>query len=189
MGRRPVQSVFHPTEVFFSPYTKAEIREILADRVRQGLYPGAMPAPLLYRIAGIAADERDIRVGLDLIGVAVMQAEADGRRRVDAGDVAAAARAVIAPLLRTRIAGLSPGERTLLCRIAEQSRERADMTSGAVFEATRGYLPIGKSTYHEHLNRLVKTGIVDLVPGQGRGREIRLRYDPDTVAGICRLPD
>ncbi len=78
MGRRPVQSVFHPTEVFFSPYTKAEIREILADRVRQGLYPGMMPAPLLYRIAGIAADERDIRVGLDLIGVAVMQA---GRRR------------------------------------------------------------------------------------------------------------
>jgi len=73
-----VQSVFHPTEVFFSPYTKAEIREILADRVRQGLYPGMMPAPLLDRIAGIAADERDIRVGLDLIGVAVMQA---GRRR------------------------------------------------------------------------------------------------------------
>ena len=63
------------------------------------------------------------------------------------------------------------------------------MTSGAVFEATREYLPIGKSTYHEHLNHLVKIGIVDLVPGQGRGREIRLRYDPDTVAGICRSPD
>ena len=109
MGRRPVQSVFHPTEVFFSPYTKAEIREILADRVRQGLYPGVMPAPLLDRIAGIAADEQDIRVGLDLIGMAVMQAEADGRRRVDAGDVAAAARTVIAPLLQARIAGLSGG--------------------------------------------------------------------------------
>ena len=63
------------------------------------------------------------------------------------------------------------------------------MTSGAVFEATREYLPIGKSTYHEHLDRLVKTGIVDLVPGQGRGREIRLRYDPDTVIRICRSPD
>ena len=186
---RPVQSVFHPTEVFFSPYTKAEIREILADRVRQGLYPGVMPTPLLDRIAGIAADEQDIRVGLDLIGMAVMQAEADGRRRVDAGDVAAAARTVIAPLLRTRIAGLSPGERTFLCRIAEQSLGGADMVSGAVFEAAREYLPIGKSTYHEHLNRLVKIGIVDLVPGQGRGREIRLRYDPDTVIRICRSPD
>jgi len=186
---RPVQSVFHPTEVFFSLHDAPPRPDRRADRVRQGLYPGVMPTPLLDRIAGIAADEQDIRVGLDLIGMAVMQVEADGRRRVDAGDVATAARTAIAPLLRTRIAGLSPGERTFLCRIAEQSLGGADMVSGAVFEAAREYLPIGKSTYHEHLNRLVKIGIVDLVPGQGRGREIQLRYDPDTVVRICRSPD
>ena len=67
------------------------------------------------------------------------------------------------------------------------------MASAAVFEATRDYLPIAKSTYHEHLNRLAKTGIVDLVPGtgrgRGRGRAVCLRYDPEDVAAVCRRPD
>lgn len=186
-----VRSVFHPTEVNFLPYTKAEVREILAERIRQGLYPGVMPPPLLDRIAGIAAEERDIRVGIDLVRIAVLRAEEDGRRRVDPVDVTGAVRAIVAPVLRTRAAGLSEGERALACRIAERSREGADMTSGAVFEAAKGYLPIGKTTYHEHLKRLAEAGIVDLVPGTGRGREreVVLRYDPDEVAAVCAPPD
>lgn len=186
-----VRSVFHPLEVFFPPYDRAEIREILADRVRQGLYPRVMPAPLLDRIANIAAGEQDVRVGIDLVRTAVLRAERDGRRRVGSGDVTTAARTVVAPVLRTRAAELSEGERTLACWIAERSRGGADMTSGAVFEAARGYFPIGKTTYHEHLNRLAKAGIVDLVPGtgRGRGRAVRLRYDPGDVAAVCKPPD
>jgi len=187
----PVRSVFHPLEVNFWPYTKTEIREILTDRVRQGLYPGVMPAPLLDRIARIAAEEQDIRVGIDLIRAAVRRAEADGRRRVTPGDLAAAVRVTTAPVLQARVTDLSAGERALLCRIAEHAREGADMASGAVFEAAREYLAVGKSTYHEHLKALAKIGIVDLVPGPGRGqeREVRLRYDPDEVVSVCTYPD
>jgi cell division control protein 6 len=184
-----VRSVFHPAEVNFPPYTKAEVQGILADRVRQGLYPGVLPKPLLDRIAGIGAGEQDIRVGIDLVRLAVLRAEKDGRRRVTAGDVAAAARSVTAPALQARVAGLSEGERAFACWIAERSGEGADMASGAVFEAAREYLPIGKTTYHEHLKRLAETGIVDLVPGTGRGRAICLRYDAGDVAAACRTPD
>ncbi|MDK2989513.1 MAG: archaeal cell division control protein 6 [Methanoculleus sp.] len=182
-----VRSVFHPVEVNFLPYGKAEVRGILADRIRQGLYPGVMPPPLLDRIMGITAGEQDIRVGIDLVRMAVLRAEEDGRRRVDPDDVAAAARAVIAPVLRTRTAGLSAGERALLLWIAKRSLAGADMTSGAVFEEAREYLPFGKTTYHEHLKQLAEAGIVDLVPGtgRGRGREVRLRYDPGDVAAVC----
>ena len=97
----------------------------------------------------------------------------------------AAARAITRPSLRTRAADLSAGERALLSRIAERSREGRDMASGAVFEAAREYLPVGKTTYHEHLNVLATAGIVDLVPGVGRGRAIRLRYDPEDVFAVC----
>ena len=163
-----VRSVFHPTEVNFTPYTKVEVRDILADRVRQGLYPRVVSKVLLDRIATIAAGEQDVRIGIDLVRLAVL-------------------RAVAAPVLATRAAGLSDDERILLRRIAERSREGADMTAGAVFEAARNYLPVGKTTYHEHLNGLAKAGIVDLVPGAGRGREreVRLRYDPGDVAAAC----
>jgi len=184
-----VRSVFHPTEVNFLPYRMVEIRGILADRVRQGLYPGVVSKSLLDRIAGIAADEQDIRVGIDLVRLAVLRAEGDGRRRVAPADVTAAAQAVRSPALRARVAGLSAGERALLYRIAELSVAGGDMIGGAVFEEVQDYLPVGKTTYHEHLNGLARAGIVDLVPGAGRGREVRLRYDPGEVLAVCKPPD
>ena len=182
-----VRSVFHPLEISFPPYTIGEIRDILTDRVRQGLYPGVMPAALLDRIAEIAAGEQDVRVGIDLVRLACLRAETDGRRRVTAGDVTEAARAVGSPVLAVQAAGLSVGERALLRRIAERSQEGADMASGAVFEEVQDYLPVGRTTYHERLKRLAEAGFVDLVPGVGRGRErkVRLRYDPAEVAAVC----
>ena len=182
-----VRSVFHPTEVTFWPYTKTEIREILTDRVRQGLYPRVISKVLIDRIATIAASEQDIRVGIDLLRGAVQRTEEDGRRRVTPGDLAAAARAVTAPALQAKTARLSDDERVLLLRIAETSVEGAGMAVGAVFEAAQDYPAIGRTACHEHLNALAKAGIIDLVPGTGRGREraIRLRYDPDDVAATC----
>jgi len=182
-----VRSVFHPTEVNFLPYMKAEIHGILTDRVRQGLYPGVVPKAVLDQIAGIAAAEQDIRVGIDLLRGAVRRAEKDGRRRVGPEDVTAASRAIIAPSLLNRAAELSAGERAFACWIAERSRDGADMASGAVFEAVQEYLPVGKTTYHERLNALAKTGIIDLVPGSGRGRDVRLRFDAADVFAACNV--
>ncbi|NLB00892.1 MAG: AAA family ATPase [Methanomicrobiales archaeon] len=178
-----VRSVFHPAEVTFWPYTKTEVREILADRVRQGLYPRVISKVLLDRIATIAAAEQDIRVGIDLLRGAVIRAEKDGRRRVGPEDVTAAARAITTPSLLNRAAELSAGERELACWIAERSRDGGDMASGAVFEAAQDYQ--GRTASHEHLNALAKAGIVDLAPGIGRGRAIRLRYDPEDIFAVC----
>ncbi|QYZ78226.1 AAA family ATPase [Methanofollis formosanus] len=41
------RSVLQASEVFFPPYTADEVRGILADRVRAGLYPGVMPPAVL----------------------------------------------------------------------------------------------------------------------------------------------
>ena len=178
-----VRSVFHPAEVTFWPYTKTEVREILADRVRQGLYPRVISKVLLDRIATIAAAEQDIRVGIDLLRGAVIRAEKDGRRRGGPEDVTAAARAITTPSLLNRAAELSAGERALACWSAERSRDGGDMASGAVFEAAQDYQ--GRTASHEHLNALAKAGIVDLAPGIGRGRAIRLRYDPEDIFAVC----
>ncbi len=184
-----VWSVFHPTEITFLPYSRAEIREILTNRIRQGLYPRVLPAPLIDRIATITAGEQDVRVGIDLIRQATLRAEKDGRRRVTHADVTIAARAATAPALHARATGLSDAERALACWIAERSHGGGDMTSGAVFEAAQEYLPVGKTAYHKYLNTLTKAGLVDLVPGTGRGREVRLRYDAGDVAAACKTPD
>ncbi len=66
----PVRSVFHPTEVTFRSYAASEIRDILGDRIRQGLYPGVVPAAVLDLVARLTADAGDARVGLDLVRAA-----------------------------------------------------------------------------------------------------------------------
>jgi cell division control protein 6 len=184
----PVRSVFHPTEVNFWPYTKTEIRGILSDRVRQGLYPGVVPATVLDLVVEMTAGEQDVRVGIALLRQACLQAEEDGRRRVTRKDVMGVVAEVRSPALAARTAALSSGERALLYRIAEQSLSGAEMMAGAVFEEVQDYLAVGKTTYHARLRRLADAGIVDLLQ-TGKGYEVFLRYAPGDVFAACAHDD
>ena len=88
--------------------------------------------------------------------------------------------------LRSPIWGIWQARPGGLCRGENKtSLAGADTASGAVFEAAQEYLPVGKTAYHEHLNALAEAGIVVLMPGTGRRREIRLRYDAGDVAAAC----
>jgi len=183
-----VRSVFHPTEVYFSPYAKSEIQEILGDRIRQGLYPNVVPKTNVNLIADLTAREQDIRVGIDLVRAAAENAEGAGRRTVTRKDVMDASRSIITPTLQKRAADLNEGERVLLYRIAEMAQKTdADMTSGAVFEATQEYTSTGATTYRTRLKRLEEAGLVDLPlrTDRGRTREILLRFAPDQVLAAC----
>ena len=179
-----VWSVFHATEITFMPYTKTEIRDILSDRIQQGLYPGVMSVSALKHIVDMTASERDLRVGIALIRAATMQAEKDGRRKVTRQDVMGVVGTVGSPALAVRAISLSASERALLYKIADQSLTGGDMMAGAIFEEVQSYITIPKSTYHVRLQRLAEAGIIDLRE-TGKGHEIRLRYAPDDVFAAC----
>jgi len=181
----PVRSVFHPTEIFFPPYTKTEIREILTDRVKQGLYPGVMPPTVIDLAAGMASDAGDIRLGIALIKAAVLRAEGDDRRRVTKEDLMAVAPGIRSPALEVRVAALPAGERALLYHLAERSLSGEEMFSGAVFEEGRDYIAVGKTTYYNRLRRLAAAGIVDLLRSAGGQQVVVLRYNPEELFAAC----
>ena len=180
-----VRPVFHPREIFFPPYTRIEVREILTDRVRQGLYPGVVPPGVINLAAGMAGDAGDVRVGIALIRAAALRAEEDGRRRVTKEDLLAVAPGIRSPALEARVAALTPGERALLYRLAERSLSGEEMVSGAVFEEVRDYIAVGKTTYHTRLRRLAAAGIIDLLRAPGGRQVVVLRYTPDDVFAAC----
>jgi len=180
----PVWSVFHPHEINFWPYTRAEIRAILSDRVQQGLYPGVMPAGVLDLVAKIAADAGDIRVGIDLLRAATARTETDGRRRVTQKDVQDEVSGVKSPMLATRTAALSSGERSLLYQLAERSLAGDDMMAGAVFEEMQDYIGVRKTAYHARLRKLATIGIIDLLHTRN-GHEVFLRYPPGEIFSAC----
>jgi cell division control protein 6 len=183
-----VFSVFHPEEVFFPPYTRDEVREILDQRIKQGLFPGAMDARAMDRIVAFAGAEGDIRAGIDLVRKSAEHAEREGRSQVLARDVEAAASAVGAPVLRRLAAHLREPERDLLFALARLSAGGGEhMTAGEVFRAVREELPLSYTTFHERLKKFEKDGILalPLAAEGGRRREIAFRYDPMEVMEAC----
>ncbi|MHC1626452.1 MAG: ORC1-type DNA replication protein [Methanoculleaceae archaeon] len=184
-----ISSVFQPAEVVFSPYSRDEIRSILGDRIRQGLYPGVFPPALLDEVVERTRAGGDMRTGIGLIRRAVEIAEMDARKSVTAGDLETAVRQVVAPALHSRIRRLHERELALLWTIAQLALSGSvEMTAGAVYrrlvEMGGG---MGYTTYHERLKRFEAAKIVDLpiIYGRGRRRRIVFRYPPAEVVEAC----
>ncbi|MFB6219487.1 MAG: ORC1-type DNA replication protein [Halobacteriaceae archaeon] len=176
-----VQSVFRPEEVYFPVYDEPEIVDILRDRVERGFQDGAVGAPVLDRVAELTAETGDLRVGIDLLRRAGLNAEMRASRTVAVEDVEEAYEEARHVHLSRRLRGLSENERTLVEVVAEHDGEQA----GAVYEAFHERTDLGYTRYSELVNKLDQLGIIDAeyaeVEGRGRSRALSLAHDPETV--------
>lgn len=192
--RPDVRSIMQPSQIYFPPYDEDELRSILADRVRQGLYPGVLPPPVLDRaVHKTLAAGSDLRAGLSLLKQAALAAEADARMEVREEDVAAAYAASPGPGLDAVVAGLSAEERRVLSSIAKlQVKERKPLSSGPVHCQLCEEKKISGRAFARALDRLAGLRVIDLHACRREGREsgdriISLRYDPLRVREACGL--
>ncbi|HDR74101.1 MAG TPA: ORC1-type DNA replication protein [Methanoculleus sp.] len=178
-----VASVFRPTEIYFPPYSEDEVRHILAERVLQGLYPGVLSDGMLDLVAEQTMKSGDLRVGIDLIKRAALNAEHDARRCIEEEDICRAYEISKYLHLTFTIRTLKQEERGVLGRIAEMSRSEQEMASGKVFSAVKEEGAIGYTRFYEIVKKLDAMRLINLHYRQGRGRTrlITLRYDPERV--------
>lgn len=176
-----VQSVFRPEEVFFPAYDEAAIRDILADRAKPGFHEGVIKGDVLDRVAALTADAGDLRVGIDLLRRAGLNAEMRASRVVTSDDVEAAYDKSKYIHLSRSLRGLSEPERALIKVIAEHEGEQA----GAVYESFHDETDLGYTRYSELINKLDQLGLIEArytnVEGRGRSRELTLKYDAQAV--------
>ncbi|WP_332897655.1 MULTISPECIES: ORC1-type DNA replication protein [unclassified Haladaptatus] len=176
-----VQSVFRPEEVFFPAYDEAAIRDILADRAKPGFHEGVIKGDVLDRVAALTADAGDLRVGIDLLRRAGLNAEMRASRVVTGDDVEAAFDKSKYIHLSRSLRGLSEPERALIKVIAEHEGEQA----GAVYESFHEETDLGYTRYSELINKLDQLGLIEArytnVEGRGRSRELTLKYDAQAV--------
>jgi cell division control protein 6 len=183
-----VQSVFRPEEVYFPTYSEAEIADILGERVERGFHEGVVSAPVLDRVAALTAEANgDLRVGIDLLRRAGLNAEMRAATEVSTEDVEDAYDKSKYVHLSRALRGLSDSEAALAAVIAEHSGEQA----GAVYEAFNDRTDLGYTRYSEIINKLDRLDIIDAtytdVEGRGRSRELALNYDAEAV--LDRLGD
>jgi len=177
-----VQSVFRPEDVYFPTYGEAEIVDILQERVDRGFYDGVADAPILDRVAELTADQGgDLRVGIDLLRRAGMNAEMRASREIALEDVEEAFETSKFVHLSRRLGELAESEAALVEVIAEHEGEQA----GDIYEAFHERTDLGYTRYSEIINKLDQLGIIDAryaeVEGRGRSRELSLNYDADAV--------
>ncbi len=176
-----VQSVFHPEEIYFPRYDLTEIHNILAERVRIGFYEGAVPDAVLDRVAELTAESGDLRVGIDLLHRAGLNAEMRASRELSLDDVEDAYETSKYVHLSRSLRTLSDNERALLRVVAEHEGERA----GPVYDAFNEETGLGYTRYSEIINKLDNLGILQAeyggLEGRGRSRQLSLAYDADAV--------
>ncbi|WP_424001504.1 ORC1-type DNA replication protein [Haloarcula salina] len=177
-----VQSVFRPEEVYFNKYGQAEIVDILDERVDRGFNEGVVGPTVLDRVAELTAEQGgDLRVGIDLLRRAGMNAEMRASRSVELEDVEAAYDKSKYVHLSRRLRELSESEASLVEVIADHDGQRA----GDIYEAFTEQTDLGYTRYSEIINKLDQLDIIDAdytnVEGRGRSRELTLNYDADAV--------
>ncbi|MBP1924022.1 cell division control protein 6 [Halorubrum alkaliphilum] len=176
-----VQSVFRPEEVYFPVYGATEIYDILGERAKRGFHEGVIGDAELDRVAELTAESGDLRVGIDLLRRAGLNAEMRASRTITAEDVESAYDKSKHVHLSRSLRGLSDSERALVRVLAANDGERA----GPVYEAFHEETDLGYTRYSEIINKLDQLGVIDAeyadVDGRGRSRELTLAYDADAV--------
>ena len=177
-----VQSVFRPEDVYFSKYDEPGIVEILSERVKRGFQEGVVDPPVLDRVAKLTAEQGgDLRVGIDLLRRAGLNAEMRASRTVERQDVEEAYDTSKYIHLSRRLGELSGSEAALVEVIAEHDGEQA----GDIYDVFNDRTGLGYTRYSEIINKIDQLGIIDAtytdVDGRGRSRELSLNYDADAV--------
>lgn len=178
-----VASVFRPTEVFFSPYTAAEVEAILRMRVVQGFYPGVVSDEVLHLVVDQTMRAGDLRVGIDLLKRAGLLAERDARKLVVPDDVSQAYEVSQRFHLTSLVRSLKDDEKIVLSVIGLMSKDGVETSAGEVYSRVRETMSLGYTRYSEIIKKLDTIRIINLDyrAGRGRTRVITLRFDPETV--------
>ena len=173
-------------EIYFSPYSGDEIREILKERLRGAVWPGVISPEMLDLIVLKTQKAADLRVGLDLLKRSVMKAERAARSSVVREDIVYAYGDARIIRLRETVRVLSEKERSLLLIIADFT-DYPVVTSGMVYARLSELEKVSYTTFYERLKTLSNLGLVELKVRQAKGRtsEITLRYPAADVKRIC----
>ncbi|MFP4626014.1 MAG: ORC1-type DNA replication protein [Natronomonas sp.] len=177
-----VQSVFRPEEAYFPSYGSREVVDILTERVERGFREDAVGLEVLDRVAEHTVESGgDLRVGIDLLRRAGLNAEMRGSPHVNVEDVDEAYEKAKFVHLSRHLNSLSDSEAALLAVVAEHDGARA----GDVYEAFQEKIDLGYTRYSELVNKLDQQGLLEAeytaVEGRGRSRLLSLAYEPEAV--------
>ncbi len=183
-----VTSVFNPTDIYFSPYSRSEIFYILKERVMQGFYPGVLSDDKLEIIVEHTFSAGDMRIGIDMLKRAGLSAENAAERSISENHITEAYHLSKIVHLKYCTQSLNSNEKNTLKIIAEQSKKDIQLTTGDIFTIVKKKTKIGYTNYYTIIQKLDSLRLINLTfkDGRGRTRLLNLRYEPDEVISTLK---
>ncbi len=176
-----VESVFLPEEIKFPQYSYDEIRDILSNRAKLGFYPDVLDNSVLEKITERTSFLGDLRVGIDLLKRAALNAEKRAGRTISPDDVESAYEKSRLVHLSYVMRALKSDEKLLLGLIADSPQSN----SGEIYEKFHEKTTLGYTSFYEMLNKLSSVKLIDAdftgKGSRGRSRTVKLRYLPEEV--------
>jgi cell division control protein 6 len=125
----------------------------------------------------------DLRVGIDLLKRAALNAERRASRAIEREDICRAYDISKYLHLSFSVKSLKDEEKTVLKALADHSTKDAEMNAGEVYKAVRESMQIGYTRYYEIIKKFDAMRLINLQyrDGKGRTRVISLRYDPAKI--------
>lgn len=173
-----VATVFMPKEVHFPPYTREQTRDILKDRMVEGLVSGCLPHELFEYVVEKTHEAGDLRAGIAMLHRSALEAEGEDSKKIEKRHIDAAFRSD-ASLAHT-ISSLSEEERQLLSILSQKG---GVSFSGELFKAFLEKTGHKEKLFSQIIRRLETLRLIDTSyrKGAGRSRDIVLRLDGEEV--------
>ncbi|MDI6888454.1 MAG: ORC1-type DNA replication protein [Methanocellales archaeon] len=179
-----VASVFLPREIPFPPYTHDEIHDILSNRIKYGFFSDVVSEDVLNKIVEYVENSGDLRVGIDLLKKAGLNAERRASKCISLEDVDKAYESSKSVHLKHIISSLEDGERVLLKLIAEGGEIKA----GELYKKFQERTKLGYTRFHEMLNKLDAIKLINTrysgKGAKGRSRLISAENANDVLKGL-----
>jgi cell division control protein 6 len=176
-----VESVFLPEEIKFPKYSKNEVRDILSNRAKLGFFPNVLDDNVLDLITDHTFSLGDLRVGIDLLKRAALNAERRAGRTIEITDVETAYEKSRLVHLSYIMRSLKKDEKLLLGMITDSLQ----VNSGELYEKFHSETQLGYTRFYEMLNKLGSVALIDAdftgKGSRGRSRVVTLRFEPEEV--------
>ena len=178
-----VSSVFRPSEIYFPPYSEEEVQTIMKERVMQGFFHGCLNEEMFDLVVEQTLKSGDLRVGIDLLKRAALNAEKQARRVIEREDICGAYTISRYLHLQYSVRTLKDEEKNLLKILAELSMKESEMNAGEVFKSVKEATGLGYTRFYEMVKKFDSMRLINLQyrDGKGRTRVISLRYDPARI--------
>jgi archaeal cell division control protein 6 len=178
-----VQSVFLPEEIMFPQYILEEIKDILRYRIRYGFFPNVVTEDVLETVTGYTADAGDLRVGINMLKRAGLNAERRASRAISPEDVEKAYEGSRYVHLNYVVRSLKKEEKVILKCIVDSGKQ--ELMSGELFDCFKEKTNLGYTSFYEMVNRLESLKLLTCSSTgkgtRGRSRLVSLKYDPKEV--------